>query len=323
MIIAWFARHKFEHQEITLENQALLKDAIWIDLISPTIEEEVLIEQHAGVDVPTREEMAEIEISSRLYKENDVLFMTATMIAHSHSTEPEFAPISFILTPNQVITIRYIEPLSFKLFGAYLKKIKSPQMNVITLLTELLDLNIDRLADILEFIGHRLDQYSQTIFQAQNNQKTKLNYHQLMQQVGANGDLNTKVLESLMSFNRLITYFGQKVNAKINHDEQLQIMTLSNDIASLNDHAHFVSNKINFLLDATLGMINIEQNNVIKIFSVAAVIFLPPTLIASIYGMNFHFIPELSWKYGYVLAIALMLLAAWLPYKYFKFRKWL
>src|SRR5690606_35738301 len=112
-------------------------------------------------------------------------------------------------------------------------------------------------------------------------------------------------------------------NTQLTDTEHLQLTTLNNDIASLSDHAHFLSNKINFLLDGTLGMINIEQNNVIKIFSVAAVIFLPPNLIASIYGMNFHFIPELSWKYGYIFAVFLMLLAGWLPYKYFKYRKWL
>lgn len=323
MIIAWLPGKKFETREITLENQALLKDAIWIDLISPSTEEEVLIEQHAGLDVPTREEMAEIEISSRLYKENDVLFMTATMIAHSDSADPKFDPISFVLTKQQLITIRYIEPQSFKSFAAYLKKIKQPQITPISLLIELLDLNIDRLADILEFIGRRLDEYSKIVFQPQEKDETKLDYRNLMRQIGINGDLNTKIRESLVSFNRLITYLGQKVNTQLTDTEHLQLTTLNNDIASLSDHAHFLSNKINFLLDGTLGMINIEQNNVIKIFSVAAVIFLPPTLIASIYGMNFHFIPELSWKYGYLFAVFLMLLAGWLPYKYFKYRKWL
>ena len=109
----------------------------------------------------------------------------------------------------------------------------------------------------------------------------------------------------------------------MDNEGQLRLATLSKDIASLSDHANFLSTKINFLLDGTLGMVSIEQNNIIKIFSVAAVIFLPPTLIASIYGMNFHVMPELSWKYGYLLSISFMLLAAWLPYKYFKYRKWL
>jgi magnesium transporter len=103
----------------------------------------------------------------------------------------------------------------------------------------------------------------------------------------------------------------------------MRLSILTKDIASLSDHANFLSAKVNFLLDATLGMVNIEQNNIIKLFSVAAVIFLPPTLVASIYGMNFQFIPELSWRYGYLFSIGMICLAAWLPYKYFKYRKWL
>ena len=144
-----------------------------------------------------------------------------------------------------------------------------------------------------------------------------------MQQIGANGDLNTKARESLLTFNRLMGYFTQTVSSRIDNEDQIRLASLIKDIASLNDHANFLSTKINFLLDATLGLVNIEQNNIIKIFSVAAVIFLPPTLIASIYGMNFHFIPELSWKYGYLFSIFLIILAAWFPYKYFKYRKWL
>lgn len=323
MIIAWLLDKKLETQEITLENQALLKNAIWIDLISPTQEEELLIEKHLNFNVPTREEMIEIEISSRLYKEDNVLFMTAPMIAHADSDNPKFDPISFVLTPTQLITVRYIEPRSFVVFASYLKKLQHPEVTAVSLLIELLDLNIDRLADILEFIGRCLDDYSKTIFQAEHEHEEKLDYRMLMRQIGSNGDLNTKIRESLISFNRLIAYLEQKINTQINDTERLQITTLHNDIASLSDHAHFLSNKINFLLDGTLGMINIEQNNVIKIFSVAAVIFLPPTLVASIYGMNFHFIPELSWKYGYVFAVILMLLAGWVPYKYFKYRKWL
>ncbi len=115
----------------------------------------------------------------------------------------------------------------------------------------------------------------------------------------------------------------QSIGSNADQDTQSRLTSISKDIAALSDHANFVANKVTFLLSATLGMVNIEQNNIIKIVSVAAVIFLPPTLIASIYGMNFHVIPELSWKYGYVFSVVLMLLAAWLPYKYFKLRKWL
>jgi len=319
-----FAYLKKSPQEITEENQSLLQDAIWVDLLSPSKKDEALAEQYTGIDIPRRDEMIEIELSSRLYKENGTLFMTAAMIAQSDSLDPKLDPVSFVLTKQQLITVRYIEPQSFKLFTTQLKKLDSPHQNAADLFLELLDATVDRLADILELIGRRLEEYSKTIFQMQDaNNPKKLNYLALMQQIGMNGNLNSKARESLLTFNRLVTFFGQTIDLTINDERQLRLVTLNKDILSLSDHANFLSTKINFLLDATLGMVSIEQNNIIKLFSVAAVIFLPPTLIASIYGMNFHFMPELSWKYGYMLSIGLILLAAWLPYRYFKYRKWL
>lgn len=308
---------------ITDQNQKLVKDAVWVDMLSPTKYEENLIENSLGSEIPTRDEMVEIELSSRLYKENDTLFMTATMIAHSESSEPMFDPVTFVLTPQQLVTIRYIDPQSFKYMNSYIKKINPEQRDAVHLLVELLDLSVDRLADILELVGRRLDEYSKTIFQPQNNTDVKIDYQQLMQTLGSTGDLHTKSRESLMSFSRLIAYLSQAYSSRFDNEVQQRLAVITKDIGSLTDHANFLSTKVNFLLDATLGMVNIEQNNIIKLFSVAAVIFLPPTLVASIYGMNFQHIPELQWKYGYMFSIVVILLAAWLPYKYFKYRKWL
>jgi len=312
-----------EPQIITIENPLLDENAIWIDLFCPSKVEEEQVEHHIGKSIPSRAEMVEIEFSSRLYKENDAIFMTAMMLAQADSPEPKIDPVTFVLTNNQLITIRYIESQSFRLFISKLKKIEPMHRDPVNLLIELLDATVDRLADILELVASRLDQYSKTIFRPANGQAEKLNYQLLMQQIGANGDLNTKARESLVTFNRLISFFGQTAHSRIKKEGNLRLASLSADVDSLSDYAHFLSAKVNFLLDATLGMVSIEQNNIIKIFSVAAVIFLPPTLVASIYGMNFHSMPELSWKYGYIFAVGLILTAAWLPYKYFKYRKWL
>jgi magnesium transporter len=319
MIIAWYLNGKFKQEEITNNNHYLIEDALWLDLISPTHEEEALIEKTLNLNIPTREEMREIEISSRLYKEEDILFMTATMVAQSESIAPHQDAVTFILTDKQLISIRYIEPQAFKLFASIVPKLRinAPA----PFLTELLDATIDRFADVLEMISHQLEVFSQNIFHPHTPNTS--GYQLLLQQLGMNGALNSKMVESLMSFNRLISFFDQSAGEAIDNNDHVRLLTLSKDINSLNDHAHFISNKISFLLDATLGMVQIEQNAIIKIFSVAAVIFLPPTLIASIYGMNFKIIPELSWKYGYIFAIGLMLFVSWLPYKYFKFRKWL
>jgi magnesium transporter len=323
MIIAYLNRNSIEPIVITPENTDLLREAIWIDLFIPTKDEEKQIEAWLQTDIPTRDEMAEIELSSRLYKDNGLLFMTAMMIAQSDSIDPKLDPITFVLTDKQLITIRYIEPQAFKIFCAHLKKIPLENHNACSLLIELMDTSIDRVADIMEFISRHLDDYSRTIFRPDPTSEDKLDYLKLMQTLGANGDLNTKTRESVLSFQRLLPFFEQAMGAKLVNEEHTRLVTLSKDVASLGDHTSFLSNKVNFLLDATLGLVNIEQNHIIKIFSVVAVLFLPPTLIASIYGMNFHDIPELSWRYGYVYAIIAILLAAWLPYKYFKYRKWL
>ncbi|HEV2613199.1 MAG TPA: magnesium transporter CorA family protein [Gammaproteobacteria bacterium] len=322
MIIAYIVRKTLEPREIAAGNSDFLKEAVWVDLISPSIEEEKLVEQVMNLGIPSRAEMAEIETSSRLYKEHNTLFMTAAMIAQGDTSEPKLDPITFVLTDKQLVTIRYIEPQAFKTFSAHLYKLESSEQNAFHLFIGLLDASIDRLADLLELVGHRLDAYSKTIFRPTDDTSEKIDYKKLMQEIGANGDLTTKARESLINLNRLVAFFGQTTIAKTGTEEHPHVATQSKDIVALSDHAHFLSSKISFLLDATLGMVNIEQNNIIKIFSVAAVIFLPPTLIASIYGMNFH-IPELSWKFGYGYSLVLMVLAALLPFRYAKYKKWL
>lgn len=325
MIYAYLANNQFLPQAIGTDNQALLKDALWIDLLIPTKEEQTLVNQVLNLDMPTREEMQEIELSSRLYKDQDSLFMTATLLAQSESPDPKTDAVTFILTKQQLLTVRYIEPQSFKFFISQIQKTHSTYDNAGTFLIDLLDATIDRLADILEIVSHRLDDFSRTIFRKQSMSKTnpKLNYQQLLLQIGADGDLSTKTRESLVALNRLITYFGQNAETQLNETNQAHLLLLSKDVIALSDHVTFLSGKINFLLDATLGMVNIEQTNIIKILSVAATIFLPPTLIATIYGMNFKDMPELSWHGGYLFSLIAMFLSAWLPYKYFKYKKWL
>ena len=322
MITAYLSQERLIPEAITHNNHALLHDAIWIDLVHPSKKEEKLIKEFLELDLPTREEMQGIEPSSRLYKENGTIFMTATMIAKSDSSEPKSDAVTFILKDDKLITVRYIEPQAFSLFISHLPKLASDGHHATHLIIALLEATIDRLADISERIGRSLDDYSQIIFRTQTADKIKLDYKQLLQELGSNGDLNAKAWESLISFNRL-NGFGQAVAAKFDEDLHSRLTTLTKDIVALSDQVKFLTSKVNFLLDATLGMVNIEQNNIIKIFSIAAVIFLPPTLIASIYGMNFTIIPELNWHYGYPLSIGLMLLSGWLPYKYFKIKKWL
>jgi magnesium transporter len=302
-----------------------LETSVWIDLLSPAREEEQALESRLGIDIPTREEMEEIEISSRLYQEDGTAFMTAILPAQSDTDEPTMAPVTFILAPNRLVTVRYHEPRAFQSFPLRAGKVNLGCSDAETTLVALLETIIDRLADILERAGHEIDAVSQSIFQRGNSRSlASRDFQALLETVGRKGDLTSKIRESLVSMERVIAFLGQvAAQRKSNEDIRTRIGTLARDAGSLNDHVNFLSQKVTFLLDATLGMISIEQNAIIKIFTVAAVAFLPPTLIASVYGMNFAHMPELSWDFGYPLALGLMVISAVLPHFYFKRRGWL
>jgi magnesium transporter len=189
----------------------------------------------------------------------------------------------------------------------------------------LLDAVIDRSADILERIGTDVDQVSHDIAEPENTgANQELSYKDILRAIGRKGDLTSKVRESLVSIGRLLLFLANEAEGmRWSKDVRLQLQTMQRDVLSLSDHASYLSSKITFLLDAMLGVVQIEQNNIIKIFSIASVALMPPTLIASIYGMNFRAMPELAWDFGYPLAIVLMVTAAILPFVFFRWKKWL
>ena len=303
---------------------ALPPEAVWLDLVAPTVAEERLVESLLGVEVPTREEMQEIEVSSRLYQESGALYMTATVISKADTEHPETSAISFILAGDRLVTVRYAEPQSFTLFAARCQRSPVPQARGDTVLAGLLDALIDRIADVLEHIGLEVDAISHEVFENPATPRGRRDFQDILRRLGRRGDLTSKVRESLVSVGRLLMFLGEAGTAgKPAKDLRNRLRTMTRDVRSLTEHASFLSGKINFLLDATLGMINIEQNAIIKIFSVVAVVFLPPTLIASVYGMNFAFMPELHSVFGYPMALALMLASAIAPLAYFKRRGWL
>jgi magnesium transporter len=301
------------------------ESSVWFDLIKPNLQEDKLVEHKVGVAVPTREEMQEIEVTSRLYVENGARYMTATLMCQSDSDAPITTPVTFILSGHRLITVRYNEPRPFMMVGNKLARNCSASVTGESVLMVLLDAVIDRAADILERIGAEVDQVSHDIFEpeAARADRTR-NYNDILRIIGRKGDLASKVRESLVSIGRLLLYLANEADSmRWAKEPRSQLRGMQRDVHSLSDHAAYLSSKIQFLLDAMLGVVTIEQNNVIKIFSVAAVALMPPTLIASIYGMNFKHMPELDWHFGYPIAIVLMVLAAALPYFVFKWKKWL
>jgi magnesium transporter len=325
MLVAFLPRGNSLERVPIPEGGSVPAGAIWLDLVSPTIEEDRAVEASVGVGVPTREEMAEIEPSSRLYIENNARYMTATLICHADSDRPATTAITFILASGRLVTVRYEDPRPFAIVGAKLGRVCSPTATGEIVLIDLLDAIIDRAADILERIAAEVDLVSRRIFErrtAHSNQRQS--YQAILRAIGRKGDLTSKVRESLVSIGRLVLFLANEAEGlKLQKDQRTLVQSMARDVASLTDHASFLAHKIQFLLEATLGMVTLEQNNVIKIFSVAAVVLLPPTMIASIYGMNFKHMPELEWTFGYPLALLLMLASAVLPYAFFKWKQWL
>lgn len=313
----------FLQNSVLTPNAASLEGAVWIDLDNPTPQEGAAVEAAVACEIPTRDEMKEIEISSRLYLYNNAVYMTAILPANSDSGDPVMGPVSFVLTPTHLVTIRYHAPRVFTAFPPRAIATKLEMQGADFVLMALLEAVIDRQADILERAAIEIDVQSRSVFLPAKRGKNP-DYQAVLEKIGQMGNLNSNIRDSLLTLDRLITYFGQILTKHdANSDLRERVKTLASDVKSLADHANFVGSKITFLLDATLGLINIQQNGIIKIFSVVSVIFLPPTLISSAYGMNFANMPELGWEHGYPYALGLMVTCAVLPYLFFKYKKWL
>lgn len=297
-------------------------EAVWIDLLHPTEEEMTFVDVKFSLDVPTEEDMQEIEVSSRLYVEDNAIYMTAAMVTQADTPVPQVVPVTFVLAGHRLLTLRYAEPTPFRHFASEARRHGLPCASGEEVLAGLLDAIIDRIADILERVQSDIDTLSHEIFPS-TDVKRKRDYNAVLRSIGRSHALTSQLRESLVSFGRLVSFIARPSTEKRPKSTERAFKTISRDLAALSDHASFIANNTSFILNATLGLISNEQSGIIKIFSVAAVVFLPPTLIASIYGMNFEFMPELAWPLGYPLALVAMVLSAVGPYLFFKYRGWL
>lgn len=307
-------------------DQALLQlpeDVVWIDLIHPTAHEDAYVEGLLGIQVPTREDLRDIEPSSRLYIEKTSVFMTASLVWGADSNNPELTDIAFILSGNRLITVRYAEPKSFQLFTAALIRNPGDLRDGAAMLARLLETIADRTAEVLEHAVDSLDRLSIEIFRDRGKRRPPQFLEGKLADIAETHRLVSKVRDSLNSLSRLLAFLMNVPLIDEDKSDRSLCQTVAHDVATLSEHAAFVAGNIAFLLDASLGLINVEQNSIIKIFSIASVVFLPPTLVASIYGMNFNYMPELAWHLGYPLAILAMLLSAIIPFFFFRWKGWL
>ena len=306
------------------EGAEIPASSLWLDLVNPTIEERRATDRYLGMELPTRPEMEEIEVSSRLYQEDGGFFMTALILSQSDTDRPLADVVSFVLAHEKLITVRYIDPQPFRAFAARIDRGVVYASKAEAILMGILDVIIDRTADVLERVGAEIEAVSRDIFDTGSAQGLgRRDFQLVLRTLGSKHDLTGKMRESLLTINRMLTFLSQALDTKPNKDVKAHVKTLSRDVQSLQDHTSYLTSKLSYLQDATLGLINNEQNNIIKIMSVAAMVFLPPTLFASIWGMNFTHMPELRWPLGYPIAIIVMIVSAVLPYLWFKRRGWL
>lgn len=297
--------------------------ALWLDLLEPSPTEEQAVEQALLVDVPTREEMMEIETSNRLYEEGGALYMTVTVAAKLDTDRPESEAVTFILTSNRLVTNRYVDTKPFQRYSAFVQRHLPTGRSAINIFAGLIEAFVERIADVLEVVAEHLDEVSAAIFsKSDGSGASSRDLRALLKDIGLNGELDSRARESLVSLGRLLE-FVQQSSLELTHEQRGRFKSLSRDVTALSDHASFLGGKVSLLLEATLGLVNLEQNNIIKIFSVAAVLFLPPTLVASIYGMNFDVMPELHWAFGYPLALLIMVASMVVTYVLFKRKGWL
>ena len=298
--------------------------AVWLDLLEPSADEERQVEQALGIDVPTREEMREIETSNRLYEDNGALYMTSTVLWKSDTALPETTQVTFILTGTRLVTNRYADLVSFKSYTSFAQNHPTVCSSPSLVLTGLLEAIVNRIADVLERIGADIDGTSLRVFpRAATRRAATRDYRGELQKIGQSGELISKARETLLSLTRLLGFLQQSTDGKVSPEARASTHTVARDVAALSDHATFLVGKTQFLLDATLGLVSIDQNNILKIFSVVTVLLLPPSVIGAFYGMNFEHIPWLHERWGVWAALAMMAVSALVPYLYFKGKRWL
>jgi magnesium transporter len=296
---------------------------VWMDMLDPTAEDAAWVRDVANIEVPTPDEMREIEPSSRLYREGLALFMTASVLNRTETTEPGTRAITFVVVDGLLATIRYASPMPIVTFASRVRSNPEFLESAETALVEMMDAIVDRVADTLETVDANVNALSQQIFAPADGDATRIDYTSALQTIGLNAIRCTKVDESLVSLSRLLSFFDANLRQSGQKQVRVRVKDVQRDILSLMGYVERLSDRLELMLEATLGLVNIQQNAIIKIFSVIAVVFLPPTLVASIYGMNFDLMPELHWHLGYPLAIVLMFLSAFLPFVYFRRRHWL
>jgi magnesium transporter len=298
--------------------------ATWLDLCDATDVERDAVAAATGLRVPTRAAIEEIETTSRVFTENGALYLSTPVLAPKDTPLP-LSAIGFVLTEKVLVSVRFAPHAVIDAVLASCAKEPAPSSSSVFL--RLLEALVDSGADMLEHASTELDAISHRAFRADERQPRRKNQtagslRRTLRKLGHVGDMVSHIRDTLLGIGR-ISAFVSETSSGVLGVELPRLHAVRTDIASLSDYQSQLSSKVQFLLDATLGFISIEQNDVVKTLTIVSVVGVPPVLVAGIYGMNFHVMPELSWAYGYPFALLLIVVTALLPLVWFKWRGWI
>lgn len=299
---------------------------VWIDLLDPTEEERARVERDFGIRVPSRAELEEIESSSRVRVEREHLYLSMPLPVEDDRAAPSPVPLGFILSPALLVTVRFSDVRAFGKVSARFKE-GEPPADSQAAFTALAEAMVDFGADALERASGELATVSRLVFThtrtpARRPKRLNRRLRQILTSVGAIGDTLSHIRESLLGLARIVPFVCETAREWLHPDNHGRLQTVRSDLASLADFELHLSSKTQFLLDAVLGLINIEQNDTFKVLTIVSVVGIPPTLIASMYGMNFHDMPELTWRWGYEYGLGVIALSTLVPIVWFKWRGW-
>ncbi|WP_026606845.1 magnesium transporter CorA family protein [Methylocapsa acidiphila] len=308
---------------------AIPAEVNWIDAFRPEPWEIDFLERNLGIEVPTLAQLSEIETSSRLYRDKDHLYLSSPAFYRIDGGAPHTTPLGFVLSKDILLTVRFKRLKGFDLIEGHALSQHRGAVGGIGAFVNLLGMIIDHTADELECVSGELDRVSQDIFGTEKLSDQPVrpieegpHMRGVLRKLGRHADLTGKINDVLLGMARMIPYVAASGEDYLGSDSRGKLKSLHRDVDSLNDYETRLTDKIQFLLDATLGLTNVEQNNIFRVLTVVSVVGIPPTLVASMYGMNFKNMPELEWTYGYAYGLALIALSALVPIIWFKWRGW-
>lgn len=302
---------------LELENGDQLSDSMWVDLVGLGDEDRLRVQNELGQVLATRTELDDIEASARFFEDEDGLHVHSFFYFEDAEDHAGNSTVAFTIRDSRLYTLRERELPAFRLYRMRARNQTMVDGNAYELLLDLFETKIEQLADVIENIYSVLESLSRVIMEGKQGDE----FDSALSNLAEQEDIGWKVRLCLMDSQRALNFLVRRARLPANQLEQAR--EILRDIESLLPHNESLFQKVNFLMQAAMGFINIEQSRIIKIFSVVSVVFLPPTLVASSYGMNFEFMPELHWTFGYPAAIGVMIAAGLAPYPYFKRKNWL